>query len=126
MKAGKRYPNAWPGARKYPEVNVGRQLHCGQPARWIVEESQRAQLVVVGSHGRGGPSGMLLGSVSSAGTQRLGYRLSSPAARDSQVAQPFSTMSFGAAAVSDRDARHECRLGSVYEYLECNVFPTSW
>ncbi len=48
---------------QYPDVHIQRRIVCDQPARWLVDESQKAQLVVVGSHGRGGFSGMMLGSV---------------------------------------------------------------
>jgi nucleotide-binding universal stress UspA family protein len=48
---------------QYPDVRIQRRIVCDQPARWLVDESQKAQLVVIGSHGRGGFSGMMLGSV---------------------------------------------------------------
>ncbi|HZC53307.1 MAG TPA: universal stress protein [Mycobacterium sp.] len=48
---------------RYPGVGILRTIEIGDPARWLIEASERAQLVVVGSHGCGWLSGRLLGSV---------------------------------------------------------------
>jgi nucleotide-binding universal stress UspA family protein len=54
---------------RYPDVRVIQRLVCDTSARWLLEESRRAQLVVLGSHGRGGFRGMHLGALSSAVAQ---------------------------------------------------------
>jgi nucleotide-binding universal stress UspA family protein len=50
---------------RYPDVTAHRRIVCDRPAHWLLEEARRVQLVVLGSRGRGGFTGMLLGSVSS-------------------------------------------------------------
>jgi nucleotide-binding universal stress UspA family protein len=48
----------------FPDVEVDLRVSPGNPAGLLVDASGEAQLVVVGSRGRGGLRGMLLGSVS--------------------------------------------------------------
>lgn len=51
---------------KYPDVNVQRVLVKERPAAALLDHAQRAQLLVVGSRGRGGLTSTLLGSTSRA------------------------------------------------------------
>ena len=55
-----------PLVEKYPNVTVKKVITRDRPVRALSEASENAQLLVVGSHGRGGFRGMLLGSTSRA------------------------------------------------------------
>ena len=53
-----------PWRDRYPEVDVLEKSVLGNAAALLVDESAAAELLVVGSRGRGGFGGLLLGSVS--------------------------------------------------------------
>ncbi|MBF6137328.1 universal stress protein [Nocardia otitidiscaviarum] len=53
-------------AERYPEVPMERVVVCDTPVRALLNHADKAQLLVVGTHGRGGFPGMLIGSTSTA------------------------------------------------------------
>lgn len=55
-----------PLTEQYPEVPVRKIITRDRPVRALCEQADGAQLLIVGSHGRGGFKGMLLGSTSRA------------------------------------------------------------
>ena len=55
-----------PFALEFPDVAVKKIITRDRPVRALVEQAQNAQLLITGSHGRGGFKGMLLGSTSRA------------------------------------------------------------
>ena len=51
---------------KYPDIQVKKVIARDRPVRALTNAAENAQLLVTGSHGRGGFKGMLLGSTSRA------------------------------------------------------------
>ena len=52
--------------KQHPELAILQQVTLGQPRTALLDAAAEAQLVIVGNRGRGGVSGMLLGSVAQA------------------------------------------------------------
>ncbi|MEU7785532.1 universal stress protein [Amycolatopsis sp. NPDC049159] len=55
-----------PWQDKYPDLTIDLEAARGRPVRTLLERAEHAQLIVVGSRGRGGFTGMLVGSTSQA------------------------------------------------------------
>ncbi|CCQ13535.1 Universal stress protein UspA-like protein [Rhodococcus sp. AW25M09] len=53
-----------PNVRRYPTVSVRPVVVKDRPVQALLDHAQGAQLAVIGSHGRGGFAGMMLGSTS--------------------------------------------------------------
>ncbi|WP_192783032.1 universal stress protein [Amycolatopsis lexingtonensis] len=55
-----------PWRDKFPDLTIDLETTRGRPVRTLLERAEHAQLIVVGCRGRGGFTGMLLGSTSQA------------------------------------------------------------
>jgi nucleotide-binding universal stress UspA family protein len=55
-----------PWRDKFPDLPIDLDVTRGRPVRTLLERAEHAQLIVVGCRGRGGFTGMLLGSTSQA------------------------------------------------------------
>jgi nucleotide-binding universal stress UspA family protein len=62
--ARKMFEDALAAAPPMDDLDVVRTLVPGNPSEVLIEASRGASMIVVGSHGRGGYRGMLMGSVS--------------------------------------------------------------
>ncbi|TCP47897.1 nucleotide-binding universal stress UspA family protein [Tamaricihabitans halophyticus] len=86
---------------KYPEVAIDQVTVRGRPAPTLLRYAEHAQLVVVGSRGRGGFRGLLLGSTSNS----LLHHARCPVlvARESSAGAPAAEHSESAPAISTEE-----------------------
>jgi nucleotide-binding universal stress UspA family protein len=84
----------------FPAIDVQTKLVHGHAAQALIESSAGAELVVVGSHGRGGFAGMLLGSVSQAVLQHAACPVAVVRPRRTSSAKPSSAGELRFAAAS--------------------------
>jgi nucleotide-binding universal stress UspA family protein len=59
LRGGVAWLQSW-----FPDLEIGSELADGSPVQVLVEQTRRNRLVVLGTRGRGGFAGMLLGSTS--------------------------------------------------------------
>ena len=77
--------------KEYPELTILRQVSLGQPRTALLQATSGAQLLIVGSRGRGGLEGMLLGSVSQAMLHHAGARSASSTSNDRKARRTSAT-----------------------------------
>ncbi|MGW5441384.1 universal stress protein [Nocardia asteroides] len=77
---------------RYPEVTVRTTVVANRAPRSLLRASMAAQLLVVGSHGRGGFTGMLLGSTSA--TLLRAVQIPMIVVRGGQAAEPRRPISW--------------------------------
>jgi nucleotide-binding universal stress UspA family protein len=77
--------------QRYPQVEVTVEVLASNPSVALLEASRAAQLVVVGTRGRGGFRGLLLGSVSQQLIQHSDCPVAVVRERPSQDADPASS-----------------------------------
>ncbi|GLW99106.1 universal stress protein [Microtetraspora sp. NBRC 16547] len=98
---------------RHPDLDVSTRLFEGGPARVLIREAASASELVVGSRGRGGFTGMLLGSVS---TQLAGH-----AAVPVVVVRPGHTEAARPEVVVGVDESQECEPALAYAFEQARL-----
>ncbi len=96
---------------EHPEVDVAATVVQGSPGEALIEASDRVDLLVVGSRGRGGFSGLLLGSVSDRVVRHAHCPVLVTRHRDDQESADVPAET-AAAALSSDDPEERSRLAA--------------